>query len=184
MSRASTSSRSRGKSWMAGISPAMTRVEGASPRVAYSNVKQRRFLLVTTGHSRLKNGVASLAYDPAVHTDSRFPNLAVNRASHPHGLPGHLTRRRRFAHFAGHDPVKIRSRGAFFRARALIATKPRSNSAERSNPCRLRNDSFRTRPRQRMIPKSSVRFSDRDHAPNKKGKRSAERRIVLTNVRV
>src|ERR1700722_4394323 len=29
-----------------------------------------------------------------------------------------------------------------------------------------------------MIPKSGVRFSDQDHAPNKKGKRSAERRIV------
>ena len=46
----------------------MTRVEGR-PRVAYSNVKQRRFLLVTTGHSRLKNGVASLAYDPVVHAE-------------------------------------------------------------------------------------------------------------------
>jgi hypothetical protein len=25
--------------------------------------------LVTTGHSRLKNGVASLAYDPVVHSE-------------------------------------------------------------------------------------------------------------------
>jgi hypothetical protein len=35
------------------------------------------FQLVTTGHSRSKNGVASLAYDPVVHRDS----------SMPHGLP-------------------------------------------------------------------------------------------------
>ena len=35
------------------------------------------FFLVTTGHSRSKNGVASLAYAPVVHSDS----------SMPHGLP-------------------------------------------------------------------------------------------------
>ncbi len=28
-------------------------------------------LLVTTGHGRSKNGVASLAYDPVVHADAR-----------------------------------------------------------------------------------------------------------------
>jgi hypothetical protein len=29
-------------------------------------------LFVTTGHSRSKNGVASLAYDPVVHADVRL----------------------------------------------------------------------------------------------------------------
>jgi hypothetical protein len=29
----------------------------------------RLFSLVTTGHSRSKNGVASLAYDPVVHAE-------------------------------------------------------------------------------------------------------------------
>jgi hypothetical protein len=29
-------------------------------------------LIVTTGHSRSKNGVASLAYDPVVHADLRL----------------------------------------------------------------------------------------------------------------
>jgi hypothetical protein len=49
------------------------------------------FLLqfVTPGHSRSKNGVASLAYDPVVHGDS----------SMPHGLPDHLTPRRRLRAF-------------------------------------------------------------------------------------
>jgi len=30
------------------------------------------FFLVTTGHSRSKNGVASLAYDPVVHAEQRL----------------------------------------------------------------------------------------------------------------
>jgi hypothetical protein len=30
----------------------------------------KRPYFVTTGHRRLKNGVASLAYDPVVHADS------------------------------------------------------------------------------------------------------------------
>jgi hypothetical protein len=34
-----------------------------------SVVKQRCILLVTTGHSRSKNGVASLAYAPVVHAE-------------------------------------------------------------------------------------------------------------------
>src|SRR5580698_7205565 len=40
--------------------------------------------LVTTGHSRWKNGVASLAYDPAVHAEKP---LALSVASLQHGLP-------------------------------------------------------------------------------------------------
>jgi hypothetical protein len=28
------------------------------------------YLIVIAGHSRSKNGVASLAYDPAIHADS------------------------------------------------------------------------------------------------------------------
>jgi hypothetical protein len=46
--------------------------------------------IVTTGHSRSKNGVASLAYDPVVHADMQFlkPCGEAERATLPHGLPG------------------------------------------------------------------------------------------------
>jgi hypothetical protein len=47
-------------SWIAGSSPAMTKPEAPGLRF---------FLLVTTGHSRSKNGVASLAYAPVVHVE-------------------------------------------------------------------------------------------------------------------
>jgi len=45
---------------------------------------------VTTGHSRSKNGVASLAYDPVVHAEMQFlkPRGESAQATLPHGLPG------------------------------------------------------------------------------------------------
>jgi hypothetical protein len=47
-------------------------------------------LLVTTGHSRSKNGVASFAYDPVVHADVQRTkqNGGSPQADAPHGLPG------------------------------------------------------------------------------------------------
>jgi hypothetical protein len=46
--------------------------------------------LVTTGHSRSKNGVASLAYDPVVHAEMQFlkPHGESAQATLPRGLPG------------------------------------------------------------------------------------------------
>jgi hypothetical protein len=44
-------------------------------RVTNHSVRHSNILIVTTGHSHSKNGVASLAYDPMVHAEP------------PHGLP-------------------------------------------------------------------------------------------------
>ena len=56
---------------------------------ASRHVKQH-LLFVTIGHSRSKNGVALLAYDPVVHTEvqPRKPSGNSKTASPPHELPG------------------------------------------------------------------------------------------------
>jgi hypothetical protein len=48
-----------------------------------------RPLFVTTGHSRSKNGVASLAYDPVFHAEMQLLKARGNdeRAVLPHRLP-------------------------------------------------------------------------------------------------
>jgi hypothetical protein len=72
--------------------------------------------LVTTGHSRLKNGVASLAYAPVVHAER--PHGKPHRQSYftfawIAGQKGVHARLRRA--MPGNDDVKKRSRGAFLR---------------------------------------------------------------------
>jgi hypothetical protein len=60
--------------------------------IEISSVSQCRDVsyLVTTGHSRSKNGVASLAYDPMVHAEMQFHKLHGEsaQATLPLGLPG------------------------------------------------------------------------------------------------
>jgi hypothetical protein len=52
----------------------------------------------------------------------------IFQAAVPHGLPGHLTRRRRFAPFAGNDDVEKRSRGAFFAPEFCVLNKETKRS--------------------------------------------------------
>jgi hypothetical protein len=52
------------------------------------------------GHSRSKNGVASLAYAPAIHGASQNAHWSKLHSAIQHGPPGHLSPRRRFAPFA------------------------------------------------------------------------------------
>ena len=51
---------------------------------------QRAPFLVTTGHSRSKNGVASLAYDPVVHADVRRIEATrrISASQHPAWIAG------------------------------------------------------------------------------------------------
>ena len=50
--------------------------------------RHRNFLGVTTGHSRSKNGIASLAFDPVVHAEGQQTPTRTRIAAQPHGLPG------------------------------------------------------------------------------------------------
>ena len=67
-------------------------------RVRSRIVRTKR--LVIAGHSRWKNGVASLAYAPAIHGASQNAHWSKLHSAIQHGPPGHLSPRRRFAPFA------------------------------------------------------------------------------------
>jgi hypothetical protein len=105
---------------------------------------------VTTGHSRSKNGVASLAYAPVVHAGGQqTKNLRRIFASvAPAWIAGSFDVKTALSRLmSGNDDAEIRSRDA---VHPSFAKPPRpSNDSfqwERSKSFRLRNDSFRLAP--------------------------------------